>query len=231
MNLPPGQRAVEGFPRFGTHLHRSPPTVPVDPAVEIDGAVADPLSLPLADLTTLPRREITVDFHCVAGWSAIGLRWAGVGFDTLWRKVIEPSAHPDVMVSHIAVSGLDGYRSVLSIDDAMAEDVLIADHLDGQPLDGDHGAPARVVSPSQYGYMSTKHLCRIELHTTEPTEIHAAHPIAGAGLGSPLARTHPRARVWEEERTRNLPNWLVRPLYRPFIRPITYLSTPRDRRD
>ena len=27
----------------------------------------------------------------------------------------------------------------------------------------DHGAPARLVSPRQYGYISTKHLCRIEV--------------------------------------------------------------------
>ena len=30
MTLPPGQHAIEGFPRFGTHLHRPPPAVPTD---------------------------------------------------------------------------------------------------------------------------------------------------------------------------------------------------------
>ena len=41
MTLPPGQRAVDGFPRFGTHLHRPPPAVPAEPVIEIAGAVAD----------------------------------------------------------------------------------------------------------------------------------------------------------------------------------------------
>ena len=59
--------------------------------------------------------------------------------------------------------GLDGYRSFATIEDVLAEDVLIAEHLDGRPLDGDHGAPVRLVSPSQYGFISTKHLCRIEV--------------------------------------------------------------------
>ena len=56
----------------------------------------------------------------------------------------------------------------MSIEDALADDVLIAEHLDGRPLDGDHGAPARLVSPDQYGFVSTKHLCSIELHTGVP---------------------------------------------------------------
>ena len=33
MTLPPGQRAVDGFPRFGTHLHRPPPAVPAEPVI------------------------------------------------------------------------------------------------------------------------------------------------------------------------------------------------------
>ena len=65
----------------------------------------------------------------------------------------------------------------MTIEDALGDDVLIAEHLDGRPLDGDHGAPVRLVSPSQYGFISTKHLCRIELHTAEPAE--RLPPVAG----------------------------------------------------
>ena len=56
---------------------------------------------------------------------------------------------------------------MVAIEDALAEDVLIAERLNGRPLDSDHGAPARLVSPNQYGYVNTKHLCAIELHTAE----------------------------------------------------------------
>ena len=103
------------------------------------------------------------------------------------------------------------------IEDALADDVLIAEHLDGRPLDSDHGAPARLVSPSQYGFVSTKHLCRIELHTAEPIE-------ANVSPADRLLASHPRARVWEEERHRHLPAWSVRPVYRSLIRPIRFLS-------
>lgn len=224
MTLPPGQHPVDGLPRFGTHLHRPPPTVPVDPAIEVSGAVATPFALPLAELATLPRREIIADFHCVAGWSATNLHWEGVAFQTFYRLIIEPSVQPDTSVTHVVFGGLDGYRSVASMEDALAEDVLIADRLEGRPLDGDHGAPARLVSPSQYAFVSVKHLCRIELHTSEPTGVYASPALRF------LLKPHLRARAWEEERHRDLPAWSVRPAYRLLIPPIAFLSARGSQR-
>jgi DMSO/TMAO reductase YedYZ molybdopterin-dependent catalytic subunit len=224
VTLPPGQQRIDGFPRFGTHLARRPPAVPSDPVIEISGAVAAPFTLPLAELATLPRRELTADFHCVAGWSATNLRWEGVAFETFYRTVVEPSARPDTSVTHLAFAGLDGYRSIVSIEDALSEEVLIAERLDGRPLDADHGAPARLVSPNQYGFVSTKHLCRIELHAGEPSEGYDhASLLTRVFLRGP-AKPHPRARVWEEERHRYLPARLVRPVYRLLIPPIAALS-------
>jgi DMSO/TMAO reductase YedYZ molybdopterin-dependent catalytic subunit len=230
MRLPPGQRPVDGFPRFGTHLHHPAPAVPGDPVIEVDGAVSERFVLPLTELATLPRHELTADFHCVAGWSATGLRWEGVKFTTFYRRVIEPSVRPDAPVTHLVFGGLDGFESVVSTEDALGEDVLIADRLDGRPLDADHGAPVRLVSPSQYGYISTKHLCRIELHTRKPAgNPGSATAISRAALRSPLIGRHPRARVWEEERHPHLPAWALRPLYRLLIAPIASLSAHGSR--
>jgi DMSO/TMAO reductase YedYZ molybdopterin-dependent catalytic subunit len=231
VTLPPGQHAIDGFPRFGTHLHRSAPAVPVDPVIEISGAVAAPFAVPLATLATLPRRDLTADFHCVAGWSATNLHWEGVAFETFYRMIIEPSVQPDTSVTHVVFGGLDGYRSVVSIEDALAEDVLVAERLAGRPLDGDHGAPARLVSPNQYGFVSTKHLCRIELHTAEPAEkIGHASRISQLAFSLPLIRPHPRARVWEEERHAYLPARSLRPAYRLLIPPIAFLCARGSRR-
>ncbi|MBA2325297.1 MAG: molybdopterin-dependent oxidoreductase [Actinobacteria bacterium] len=228
MTLPPGQRPIDGFPRFGTHLHRPPPAVPTDPVIEISGAVAKSFAVPLAALATLPRRELTSDFHCVAGWSATHLRWEGVAFETFYRMIIEPSVQPDTSVTHLVFEGLDGYRSIVSMEDALADDVLIAERLNGSPLDADHGAPARLVSPNQYGFVSTKHLCHIELHTAEPTENYHPSPIIQLGLQ--LVKPHRRARIWQEERHRHLPAWSVRPVYRHVIPAIRLLSARGSRR-
>lgn len=229
MRLPPGQRPLAGFPRFGTHLHRPPPAVARDPRVEVTGAVTRPFHFPLARLAALPRRELVADFHCVAGWSATDLRWEGVDFSTLYRMIVEPAIRQDVQVTHVVFGGLDGFQSAVSIQDALSDDVLIADRLDGHPLGADHGAPARLVSPHQYGYVNTKHLCSIGLHTAEPKNLGAAHPVSQAVLRGPLIMRHPRARVWEEERHPYLPARVLRPFYRLFIPSGISLGSPKSR--
>ena len=136
----------------------------------------------------------------MAGWSATNLRWEGVPFEAFYRTIIEPALVPGAEITHLVFGGLDGYRSVVSIEDALADGVLIADRLDGRPLDGDHGAPVRLVSPAQYGYISTKHLCRIEVHTGEPKDAagvphqRSAVQISseGEGLGRGASRLSPR---------------------------------------
>ncbi|MFD4352048.1 molybdopterin-dependent oxidoreductase [Nocardia sp. NPDC058519] len=214
MTLPPGQRAIDGFPRFGTHLHHPPPPVPATPVIEVGGAVTQPFTLSMTDLAQLPRSEVKADFHCVAGWSATDLRWEGIPFATLYRTRVEPLLAPGTSISHVVFEGLDGYLSVALLEDALADDVLIADRLDGQPLTSDHGAPVRLVSPGQYGFVNTKHLCRIEFHTSAP---------ADPDKWSPLAAHH-RARVWQEERHRYLPGRVVRPIYHALIGPIRRMS-------
>jgi len=220
--LPPGQHAVEGFPRFGTHLHLPPPPVPDAPALEVGGAVTMPFSIPLTDLGELPRREITADFHCVAGWSATGLRWEGVPFGAFYREVIEPLVEPGATITHVVFGCLDGYRVGVLLEDALQDDVLIAEHLDGRPIDGDHGAPLRLVSPQQYGFINAKHLCLIEVHTSAPEDRFVGHRTSELFLR--LYARHPRARVWQEERHRYLPAWTVRLLGRAMIGRIMRIS-------
>lgn len=218
--LPPGQRRLDGFPRFGTHLSAPPPPVPADPVIEIRGAGITAFEVPLAALAALPRQELVADFHCVSGWTATDLRWDGVPFAILYDELIVPALPPDIVITHVEFRGLDGFRSVVQLEDARADEVFVADRLDGRPLGGDHGAPVRVVSPSQYGYISTKHLCRIEVHTSEPEEDLSS-------IFDRLIRGHPRARVWHEERHGKLPGWLVRPVYRA-LKPLFFaLMRPR----
>jgi len=217
ITLPPGQRRVDGFPRFGTHLAKPPPPVPPTPTLRISGAVGEAFDVPLSALAALPRRELTADFHCVAGWSATDLHWEGVAFETVFRTYVEPALPPGTSVSHVVFRGLDGYGAVIQIEDALAEDVLIVENLDGRPLDSDHGAPARLVSPQQYGYLNTKHLSRIEVHTSEPRQ---TGPLLRSRVLLRLLGRHPRARVWQEERNQDLPARVVRPVYRALIAPM-----------
>ena len=228
--LPPGQRAVEGFPRFGTHLHRRPPRIPDEPAIEIAGAVVEPFSVPLPELSRLPRRQLTADFHCAAAWTATDLEWEGVAFEILYGEVIEPKVLTGAPITHLSVVGLEGFQSIIAVEDAFGGDLLIADRLYGRPLTPDHGAPVRLVSPHQYGYKSTKHLCRIELHTSEPRLTYDfLDPFGRAMLRSPLIGAHPRARVWKEERHPYMPARLLRDLYFHVLRPPMRMLSERGR--
>jgi DMSO/TMAO reductase YedYZ molybdopterin-dependent catalytic subunit len=217
MDLPPGQRDIGSFPRFGIPFWEGPPRIAQPAIIGVAGAVARPFEVPVSRLAELPRREAVADFHCVTGWTARDLRWGGISFRTFYEFVIVPEASPEPGVSHILFEGVDGYCATLTLNDALDQEVLLADRLGNHALDTDHGAPVRLLSPKQYAYKSAKHLCRIELHTQEPAGVN--HRKAGVRFLARLVHPHPRARVAHEERHRYLPAWAVRGMYRRIIRP------------
>ena len=132
------------------------------------------------------------------------------------------------IVTHVKFVGMDGHWCVALLEDVLGDDVLLAEHLDGEPLDGDHGAPLRLVSPGQYGFVNTKHLCRIELLTSEPaTCVGGASTAAYLGLRLFGYKGFVRARVWEQERHRFLPPRLVREISRLLIPGLRRLSEHR----
>jgi len=224
--LPPGQREISAYPRYGSEGIARDPVTPRGPSIELSGVGIETAWLEAASLSRLPRHEIVADFHCVAGWSARSLCWEGV----LLRGVLE-MLEPAADATHLRACGRDGFRAALVLEDALGDDVLIADRLDGDPLPIEHGGPWRLVSASQYGYKSVKHLGRIELHSREPSDRHTRF-ITGLAL-SALA-PHPRARVWQEERHRHLPaqslRWGLGPLIHPFAYTLGYLGALRTRR-
>ncbi len=207
--LPHGQRASEGFPRFGAATRR-PPQLPTALELRITGIVEEPGVITLDELQALPRREQVCDLHCVTTWSKQGLHWGGWRLADLYNQVIVPRFRPRPEALYLVLFGLDGYCCSLLLEDALQADVLIADTLDGEPLSRVHGAPLRVVSPHQYAYKSLKHLSGIGLR---------AQPI-----GLPLGLEHLRGRVAHQERHAMLPAWLVRLPYRALICPTAYFQ-------
>ncbi len=217
--LPPGQRADEAFPRFGVRPLPLP-AVPGTPRLRITGGrrtggrrtgnLDAPGEIGPEDLALLPRREQVSDLHCVTTWTKRGLCWQGWSLRDLYEQLLVPRFRPRE-VRFLVLYGLDGYRTTLDLEDALADGVLVADALDGEPLSSLHGAPLRVVSPGQYAYKSLKHLSGIALRTERPRPL-------------PLGLEHPRARVEREERHARLPAWLVRLPYRALVGPVAYLQ-------
>ena len=58
----------------------------------------------------------------------------------------------------------DGTYSVnMTLEQARADDVIVALPMYGEPVTHDHGGPVRIYSGSMYGYKSTKWLSEIEV--------------------------------------------------------------------
>lgn len=190
--MPPGQYAAElerfGLPQFA----RRHVATPARPVLTVSGVVRNPTQLDLADLLDgLPHHEQRSDLHCVTTWSSLGLIWSGVRLSDVAQRISEAvSPHP--RAGWLMATGPDGFRSCLKLDDAFADDVLIATCLDGVTLSRAHGSPLRLVAPAQYGYKSVKHLVALE------------YRLSYTG-GSAGFKEHPRGRVGREERSRLLP--------------------------
>jgi DMSO/TMAO reductase YedYZ molybdopterin-dependent catalytic subunit len=213
-DVPIGQRVVNDFPRFSDKPWRRLPTVPAHPTIRITGAMAHTCEVSLADLEALPRVERTADFNCVTTWCVRGLRWSGVSFRSFYEDIVVPRCRPSADVGWLRIAGHDTASAVVALEDALGDDVLLADFLDGDPLTLVHGAPLRFVSPAQYAYKSVKHVASIELCVEQPTSTGGA-------------KEHPRARVALEERHSRCPAWLVRWPYR-LVAPLTALIAERS---
>lgn len=207
--LPPGQREIENFPRFGlTPFAVRFPTEIEIARIQIAGDVEASIEV-VKELELVARVEQCSDFHCVTTWTRRALQWSGIRFSDFYQQIVVPLARPSPGATFVVLRGQDGARTSLPLDDLLAPDVLLADRLNGQPLSIEHGAPLRLVAPAHYGYKSVKHLNRIELWRSS-----ANYRPFGLRF-----MVHPRARVAQEERGQWVPGWLLRYLYRPLIRP------------
>ena len=171
-----------------------------------------------SDLAGLRTHEQRSDFHCVTTWSRQDLRWSGVPFRVVYDEVIRPRVDPDGAARFLAFRGLDGYADESLLDDLLAENVMFATALDGQPTNISHGGPLRLVAPERYGYKSVKHLARIELRRSTRRRL-------------PWSSHHPRGRVAFEERFMGIPGRLIGGFYRTLVLPPTlwwYRRYPRD---
>lgn len=125
----------------------------------VAGAVARPLTLTLADLESMPQRELVRDFQCVTGWRVPAVHWTGVRLaDLLDRAGIDPSARA------VRFRSFDGvYTESLTLQQARRPDVLVATGMLGKPITTQHGGPVRLYVAPMYGYKSLKWLSGIEL--------------------------------------------------------------------
>lgn len=155
--VPPGQVRTRKWPVLH---YGSVPHVALDRwELRVFGLVERPLKFTWEEFQALPRVKVFADFHCVTRWSRLGNLWEGVSVrELLSRAGVKPQAR------FVSPMGYDqGWTTNLSLADFDVEDALVADKHDGQPLDADHGGPARLIVPRLYAWKSAKWLRSLEL--------------------------------------------------------------------
>ena len=109
-----------------------------------------------AELNELPSETHTTDIHCVTRWSKFDTTWEGVSLDTLLEAV-------DHDAPYVLAFCDGGYTTNLPIEDVTGGKAWVAFNYDGEPLDPEHGGPARLLVPHLYFWKSAKWVRGLEL--------------------------------------------------------------------
>jgi DMSO/TMAO reductase YedYZ molybdopterin-dependent catalytic subunit len=132
----------------------------------VDGLVAQPLELSLAQLRAMPARTQITRHDCVEGWSAIG-QWKGVRLSHLLNLAqLKPEARFVVFHCLDRMEKNDErtlYYESVDLDDAFHEQTILAWELNGKPVPVENGAPLRARIERQLGYKHAKYLHRVEV--------------------------------------------------------------------
>jgi len=145
--IPPGQYLVNDFPV----LSAGPtPHMPLDEwSFTIHGAVEQPVSWTWDELLALPAETVTVDIHCVTKWSKLDTTWTGVSVDILMEAV-------QAEAEYITAWSDGGYTTNLPLEDVTGGRAWVAYRYGGEPLEPEHGGPARLLVPHLYFWKSPK---------------------------------------------------------------------------
>ncbi len=176
--MPPVSRGFRGRRNEGVEAERVPPGNYVTPdfpvlsagptphgaierwSFEIRGKVEEPMSWTWEQFMALPSEHVTVDIHCVTKWSKLATTWTGVSLDTLLSDI-------DTSAGYVLAFSDGGYTTNLPLDDVRDGKAWVAYEYDGEPLQPEHGGPARLLVPHLYFWKSAKWVRGIELRVDD----------------------------------------------------------------
>jgi DMSO/TMAO reductase YedYZ molybdopterin-dependent catalytic subunit len=138
----------------------------------VNGLVARPLLLSLAQIRAMPHRTQITRHDCVEGWSAIG-KWTGVPLKLL-LDLAGLRSGARYLIFHCADRyGASTYYESIDLIDAFHPQTIIAWALNDKILPVGNGAPLRLRVERQLGYKHAKYVTGVE----------AVASLAGQGKG------------------------------------------------
>jgi DMSO/TMAO reductase YedYZ molybdopterin-dependent catalytic subunit len=156
--VPPGQYLVDGFPVLSAGP--TPHTPLSEWSFSVEGEVDETITLSWEEFQDLPSEEITRDIHCVTKWSKLDTTWEGVSVDTLLEGV-------DTSAEFVLAFSDGGYTTNLPLEEITVGKAWIAHTFEGEPLEPEHGGPARLLVPHLYLWKSAKWVRGLRLTNDE----------------------------------------------------------------
>ena len=150
--------------------------------LSIGGRVANPITLDLDDIRSLPRVTAPVTMECAGNGRALmqpraisqpwlleavaTARWTGTPLCPILEQAGIAADAVELLFTGVdqGVAGgeLQCYQRSLAIEEAMRDEVMLAYAMNGAPLQPQHGYPLRLIVPGWYGMASVKWLAGIE---------------------------------------------------------------------
>ncbi|MSV28716.1 MAG: oxidoreductase, partial [Bryobacterales bacterium] len=129
--------------------------------LNIDGMVARPVSLSLADLRGYPSRSLITHLACEEGWSFIA-QWTGVPLS----HVLDIAGASPKAKYVFYFSMQPRWWDSVDMADALHPQTLVTYGMNGNDLPVGHGGPLRLRVPRQLGYKSVKYITRLTVTDT-----------------------------------------------------------------
>jgi DMSO/TMAO reductase YedYZ molybdopterin-dependent catalytic subunit len=152
--LPPGQYMVRDFPVLSAGP--TPHTPLSEWSFSITGEVDAEKRWSWDEFKRFPTETVTRDIHCVTKWSKFDTPWTGVSVDVLLDGV-------DTSAEYVMAFADGGYTTNLPLEDLTEGKAWVAYEYEGQPLEPEHGGPARLLVPHLYFWKSAKWVRGISL--------------------------------------------------------------------
>jgi DMSO/TMAO reductase YedYZ molybdopterin-dependent catalytic subunit len=156
--MPPGQYVTHDFPVLAAGP--TPHTPLADWSFEVRGVVDRPRVWSWEQFAALPVETVTVDIHCVTKWSKLDTVWEGVSLDVLLDGF-------ETAARYVTAFSDGGYTTNLPLADLRGGQAWIALRYGGEPLEPEHGGPARLLVPHLYFWKSAKWVRGIELQIND----------------------------------------------------------------